>query len=126
MDALMQVGHSREAAARLLAEELAGQPIMAGVSAEPWRAVDRWRYDVLALNEKRTIDDLPPEAEHARLAVGGYNLVTAAVRERLASGRWSAADVEAYARLTAREGAGMRGGAPHSELAWAKSEEDQG
>lgn len=113
----------RRAAAERVARLLAGSWLLAGDGA-PWRQVAGWRDEVKKARRFLSLSELPPDATARDIAAAQYHELVVYARDKLRSGEWDAAALEAFATGKLRDGYGMGGGAPNSEVARAKSERD--
>ena len=86
---LVLSGFSVEKASRLVADEIKGRPELDGISAarKPWRAVARWRQDIIAHKDRVSLDDLK-NVRNARPDIALFDEWAAVVQERFDAGVW--------------------------------------
>lgn len=73
MQIAMDCGAKRKAAAAAVAKAITGSDVLAGVKGKPADAVERWRDQILELNEERTFKEIGPGEPAERLAAGAFN-----------------------------------------------------
>ena len=73
MQIAMDCGMRRKPAAAAVAKAITGSDVLAGVKAKPAMAVERWRDQILELNETRTFAEIPPDEPVERRAAGAFN-----------------------------------------------------
>lgn len=125
VESLMQCGVSRQDASAVIAEQLSDCPLLVGVSGKGWRAIARWRDDIRALMETRSIEEMPMGTDNERLAAGLFNHVVCQAKTLRQERNWGTAETADYAVRCLSAGIGVGGGTPNSELATWKSERHQ-
>ena len=125
MQIAMDAGLDRKAAATFVADRIAGSALMEGVRAVPWRAVARWRDDVLALGETRgSTDVLLVKVPTDREAACAYNEQVKFSRQQSRAENLSPAQVLRFAANLLGIAHTLGGGPADSDLARTKAERD--
>lgn len=73
MQIAMDCGAKRTAAAATVAKAITGSEVLVGVKGKPAVAVERWRDQILELNEERTFREIAPGEPAERWAAGAFN-----------------------------------------------------
>lgn len=92
-------GFSIKEAADFVAKEIKGRPELDGITREPWKAVIRWRQDMMGAKDRVPLDSLK-DVPHSRADVALFDEWTAMIQERIAEGSWGRQSGVAFAQIT--------------------------
>ena len=84
---LIQGGFSIERAAKFVAKEIAGKPELGGIKRAPWKAIVRWRQDMMAAKDRVPLGSIK-DILHSRLDVALFDENVGNIQERIDAGTW--------------------------------------
>ena len=80
-------GFSIKMAAKFVAKEIAGKPELDGIKRDPWKAIVRWRQDMMAAKDRVPLDSLK-DILHSRADVALFDANVGNIQERIDAGTW--------------------------------------
>lgn len=96
---LQAAGMQVDEAAKFVATEIAGRPELDGIRREPWKAVKRWRQDMMGYKDRVLLDDLK-HVPYSRSDVALFDEWAANIAERVTEGSWNILAAARFAQLT--------------------------
>ena len=92
-------GFSIKMAAKFVAKEIAGKPELDGIKRDPWKAIVRWRQDMMTAKDRVPLDSLK-DILHSRADVALFDEYVGMIHERIEQGMWGKQEAVVFAQLT--------------------------